>query len=144
MSTVKLLALNSILLIALMAACGPREMEPGAAEPAATANPEATKSPAESPASEATELEGTADAPTSTAVAQLASELGVAEAEINVVSAEAAEFTDSCLGLGQLNESCLQAITPGWLLVLAAEGQQYEVHTDVSGEQVRITTDPAP
>jgi hypothetical protein len=85
-----------------------------------------------------TESAADPDAATDAAVAHLANELGVAEAEIEVVSLEAAEFTDSCLGLGQPNESCLQAITPGWLIMLSAEGQEYEVHTDETGQQVRV------
>jgi hypothetical protein len=67
----------------------------------------------------------------------------VAEAEIEVVSLEAAEFTDSCLGLGQPDESCLQAITPGFLIILSAEGQAYEVHTDETGQQVRVAAESA-
>jgi len=54
------------------------------------------------------------------------------------VSLEAAEFTDSCLGLGGPTEMCLQAITPGWLIMLSAGGTEYEVHADETGQQVRI------
>jgi hypothetical protein len=82
------------------------------------------------------------DAATAAAIAYLATDLGVAEAEIEVVSLEAAEFTDSCLGLGQPDESCLQAITPGWLIMLSAAGQEYEVHTDETGQQVRLAGEP--
>ena len=105
------------LLIALLVACEPMGTESGVGEPAET--PETGRGAA-------------------AAVAHLAGELGVAEAEIEVISAEMTEFTDSCLGLGQLNESCLQAITPGWLVLLNVEGQEYEVHTDETGEQARI------
>jgi hypothetical protein len=40
--------------------------------------------------------------------------------------------------LGGPEESCLQAITPGFLVRLSAGGQEYEVHADAIGEQVRI------
>ena len=60
-----------------------------------------------------------------------------AETEIEVVTLEAAEFSDSCLGLGRPEESCLQAITPGWLLTLSVGGQEYKVHSDATGGQVR-------
>ena len=82
------------------------------------------------------------EAAVAAAVAQLAAELGVAESEIEVVSLEGTEFTDSCLGLGQPDESCLQVMTPGWLLMLGAAGQTYEVHTDGTGQVVRIATQP--
>ena len=71
-------------------------------------------------------------------MARLAADLGLAEADVTVLSAEETEFTDGCLGLGGPAESCLQAITPGWLVMLSANGQEYEAHTDATGQQVRI------
>ncbi|WP_374689536.1 hypothetical protein [Promineifilum sp.] len=129
MTSNKLFGTLSILLIALLAACSPTAPEPGAGETAATATPEtpATDSPA--------------DAITTAVKAHLVSELGVAESDIEVVSAEATEFTDSCLGLGGPAESCLQAITPGWLVMVNVAGQEYEVHTDETGQQVRIAVE---
>jgi hypothetical protein len=142
MSDYKSLVVTLMLLIALLVACGPMETESGAGEPAATATPEATQPPAELPATETPETESTTDAATAAARAHLTRELGVAEAEIEVVSVEATEFSDSCLGLGQPNESCLRANTPGWLVMLGVEGQVYEVHTDETGQQVRIAGEP--
>lgn len=83
------------------------------------------------------------DAATAAAVAYLAGELGVAEEEIEVVSSTSVDFTDSCLGLGGPAESCLQAITPGWLVMLNVSGTAYEVRTDETGEQVRIAAEEA-
>jgi hypothetical protein len=88
--------------------------------------------------SETPATDGAADAVIAAAVAQLATELGVAEAEIEVISAEMTEFSDSCLGLGQANESCLQAITPGWVVMLSAGDQEYEVRVDETGQQARV------
>jgi len=115
------------------------ETEAGAGEPAAPATPEATP-PAALPATETPETES--NAATAAATAQLTRELGVTEAEIEVVSVEATEFSDSCLGLGQPNESCLRANTLGWLVMLSVAGQVYEVHTDETGQQVRIAGEP--
>jgi hypothetical protein len=117
-----------VLLIALLAACQPAGAEPGAAEPTVAA---------------------TADAPTTdpaaaiiaAARAHLAAELGFADSEIAVVSAEPAEFSDACLGLGGPAESCLQVMTPGWLVLLDAAGQTYELHTDTTGAQVRLAAE---
>jgi hypothetical protein len=138
MSNYKLFVVIFILLIVLLVACRPTEAEPGAGAAGATATPEATQPATELPATETPETESGSDAVTAAAVAHLSGELGVAEAEIEVVSVETADFTDSCLGLGQPNESCLQAITPGWLVMLSAEGQEYEVRTDETGQQVRL------
>ncbi len=68
----------------------------------------------------------------------LADELGLDIANIEVVSFERREWSDSCLGLGGPAESCLQAITPGWLVMLSVDGEPYEVRTDAEGDVVRI------
>jgi hypothetical protein len=44
----------------------------------------------------------------------LAERLGLAVDQLEVVSFEQVDWTDSCLGLGGPAESCLQAITPGY------------------------------
>jgi hypothetical protein len=42
--------------------------------------------------------------------------------------------------LGRLNESCLQAITPGWRAVFEINGQRYEVRTDETGSTIRLAS----
>ncbi len=68
----------------------------------------------------------------------LSQKLEIAEEKISFVSAEGVEWSDSCLGLGGPAKSCLQAITPGYKVILAAAGQQFEVHTNEAGDVVRI------
>lgn len=136
MSNSKLFVAILVLLTALLAACQPTGGEPGVEETTGTAIPEATEpAAAETPAADA------ADAITTAATASLANELGVAAEDIEVLSAEPTEFSDSCLGLGGPAESCLQAITPGWLVMLSAGGQEYELHTDETGQQVRLAVE---
>lgn len=129
MSVNKSIAVIAVLLIALLVACGPTT-----SEPVATTEPEATPLPEGA----TPEAEDAADAVVAAAITQLAAELGLAEDEIEAISAEPAEFSDSCLGLGQANESCLQAITPGWVVMLSAPGGEYEVRTDETGAQARV------
>ena len=119
MSVKKLTFALLFLLIAVLAACGPTAAEPGAGDPAGTPLPQ------ETPVVETPETGNDSDA-IAAATAFLAGELGVAEDDIEVISTEQTEFTDSCLGLGQANESCLQAITPGWLILLEIDGQPLE------------------
>ena len=136
MSNNKLFVLVMVLLTALMAACQPTGSEPGVDETSGTSIPESTEIPAvETPAG------SSADAITAAATAYLAGELGVTAEEIEVVSAVPTEFSDSCLGLGGPAESCLQAITPGWLVMLSVAGQEYELHTDETGQQVRLAVE---
>ena len=89
-------------------------------------------------AAESTEGDSQADTVSAAAQEFLVAELGVELGDVQVVSAEPAEFSDSCLGYGGPDESCLQAITPGWLVILDVNGQTYEAHTDETGTQVRL------
>ncbi len=72
------------------------------------------------------------------AKAALSQKLAIPQEQVSYVSAEAVEWTDSCLGLGGPAESCLQAVTPGYKVILSAEGKQYEVRTNETGNVVRI------
>jgi hypothetical protein len=65
-------------------------------------------------------------------------QLNVAVDQVRIVDLEQAEWTDSCLGLGRLNESCLQAITPGWRVVFEVNDVTYEVRTDETGATIRL------
>jgi heat shock protein HslJ len=70
----------------------------------------------------------------------LAEQLSVAVEQVQIVAVEQAEWSDSCLGLGRANESCLQVITPGWRVVFEVNGQTYEVRTDETGYTVRLAS----
>jgi hypothetical protein len=56
---------------------------------------------------------------------------------VEIISVETTEWTDSCLGLGGPAEICAQAITPGYRVVVAVEGQEYAYRTDLSGAVIR-------
>lgn len=71
------------------------------------------------------------------ALTRLSQSLGVKVEQIQVLSSERVEWPDTCLGLPGQNESCGQVVTPGFRIVLSANGQQYEFHTNESGTQVR-------
>jgi heat shock protein HslJ len=70
----------------------------------------------------------------------LAAQLSVAVEQVQLIEAEQAEWSDSCLGLGRPEESCLQAITPGWRAVFEINGQRYEVRTDQTGSAIRVAS----
>jgi|GEM_PF-248035 len=73
---------------------------------------------------------------------QLVEQLGLAERNIVIVSAERQEWPDACLGLARANEVCAQVVTPGWLVVVEANNRRYEVRTDLAGNEVRIVEQP--
>ena len=71
------------------------------------------------------------------AMQALAQELGRAPAEMQVVTYQEAEWPDGCLGLAAEGESCTQAVTPGWQVIVAVDQVEYEMRTDQLGLQVR-------
>lgn len=101
-------------MVLLLSACGPQEVGvPGTG--------------VESPDAEAA----------GAAILDLADRTGVSIADVQVVSIQETEWRDSCLELGQLNESCAQVMVPGYRIVLEVEGQQYVYHTDQTGDLLR-------
>jgi hypothetical protein len=67
----------------------------------------------------------------------LASSLGIAESDITVVSTQIIEWPDSCLGAAAPGIACAEMVTPGYLVTLEANGQQYEYHTNADASVVK-------
>ena len=65
------------------------------------------------------------------AVDVLTQRLSLAPEAIQLVSVEAVEWSDASLGCPQPGMMYAQVITPGYLVVLEAEGEQYTYHTDM-------------
>ncbi len=70
----------------------------------------------------------------------LASQLSVTVQQVRIKSVEQDQWNNSCLGLGKPNESCMQALTPGWKLGFEVNGQTYEVRTDQTGSTIRLAS----
>lgn len=64
------------------------------------------------------------------AIADLTRQIGVSPDQITLVSMEAKEWSDTALGCPQEGMMYAQVITPGFLMILSAQGQPYEYHTD--------------
>jgi hypothetical protein len=60
----------------------------------------------------------------------LAQRLGVAVDQIQLVSVEAVDWSDTSLGCPQPGMMYAQVITPGYRVILGAGGERYEYHTD--------------
>lgn len=63
------------------------------------------------------------------AVADLASRLGIPESAITVRTVESVEWPDASLGCPRPGMMYAQVITPGYRIVLEADGKRYEYHT---------------
>ena len=77
----------------------------------------------------------------SLAAQALADELQISVDTVEVVSTEAVEWPDSCLGVNDPETMCAQVITPGYLVVLSVDGEQYEYHTNEDGSVMLLATE---
>ncbi len=57
---------------------------------------------------------------------------------IDLVAVEPQQWSDGCLGLYLPGTACLQAITPGWRVVLSSGEQQWIYRTDAEGDTVHL------
>lgn len=73
-------------------------------------------------------------------IRQLAENLGLDEGSISVVSNEPVEFADACLGVALQDVMCAQVVTPGRIVVLEADGIQYEYHVSDDGRRIQPAT----
>jgi hypothetical protein len=74
-----------------------------------------------------------ASVPEQVAVKALADALDLPVDAIKIVSTEAVTWSDSCMGFFYMQAMCAQAETPGYRIILEADGVQYQVHTDQDG-----------
>lgn len=70
----------------------------------------------------------------------LAAKLSVDEKSIVIMQITNTDWSDGCLGLGKANESCLQALVPGFKVEMLAKGKTYFYRTDKSGSVIRAET----
>jgi len=75
--------------------------------------------------------------------ADLANRLQIDPDTIKLVSVEQVDWPDGCLGIQTPGVMCIMVITPGYRVILEADGKQYEYHTNETGDAVRLAT-PTP
>ena len=68
---------------------------------------------------------------------QVSTILGVPVESLKLESIEQMDWPNGCLGLPEPDEVCTEVITPGWLLVFSAEGQEYRFRVDQTGTVIR-------
>ena len=117
-----------MLLILIIAACSPMQTT----DEAPTEENQNTPLPVET--------EHALDPVEEAVVKQLAENLGLDASDISVVSNEVVEFSDSCLGITMEDVKCTQVTTPGRIIMLEANGIQYEYHTSETGDRIQPAT----
>lgn len=119
-----------VLFILILAACAPAEA--ATEEPSYPSEP---SYPGEQPAS--TDIPADLTPAELAVIRQLAENLALQESDISVISSEKTEFSDACLGVAMEGVMCAQVVTPGRVIVLEANGVQYEYHTSEDGSRVQ-------
>lgn len=74
------------------------------------------------------------------AITALSENLGLSAESIKLVSTEAVEWPDGCLGVPEEGVMCTEAIVPGFRIILEANGREVEYRTNEDGTQVRPAT----
>jgi len=109
--------------------------------PTTPVRPTPTESPLPQPAmSPLSPLPTPADVVSVAAVAYLAAELDLPPDKVTILSSEPVQWSDTSLGCPQPGMMYAQVITPGYHFVLEAEGKEYQVHTDQTGNTIVICT----
>jgi len=121
----------SMLLLLLLTAC---TSEAAPTEESSEVSDQPTSTPAPAESSPAAVAMGPAE---EAVIKQLAMNLGLQETDITVTSSEETEFSDACLGVAMEGVMCDQAITPGRIILLEANGVQYEYHANEDGSRVQ-------
>ncbi len=82
----------------------------------------------------------TAPAAALSARGDLVNRLHIDPDTIKLVSVERVRWPDGCLGVQTPGMMCTMVITPGYRVVLEADGKQYEYHTDETGDVVLLAS----
>jgi hypothetical protein len=72
----------------------------------------------------------------------LAAETGIEAEAIALQQSEPTEWNNACLEIPDSEEFCAEVITPGYRVVLDTPSGEYVVHTDQSGQTVRLAQTP--
>ena len=83
-------------------------------------------------------VSGAAEQAVDAAISFLAGQLGLDPNDIQVQAVTAVEWADACLGIYVAGEMCAEVITPGYEIVLQAEGEYFTFHTDSTGRAIRV------
>jgi hypothetical protein len=106
------------------------------AQTSSTSSPDPALQPTpQSPAVGTTPGTGT-DAVVSAAKSALADQLGINVDAIQLVDIQPVQWPDSCLGIHKTGIMCAFHVVDGYRITLSANGQTYEVRSNLNGSQI--------
>jgi len=104
---------------------------------AACAPQAATEEPASATSEPAIEETQDFDSLEDVVVQLLAENLGLEKSGISLKSNKEVEFGDACMDIAFPDVMCAQVVTPGRIIILEANGIEYEYHTSVDGNLIQ-------
>ena len=127
-----------------LAAAGCADQDPGDATASPLASITASPLTPEGSSSAGSLAPGAADTPeVKAAVADLSTQLGVSESEVEVVSVQEVTWSDASMGCPQPGMNYTQQLVNGQLVVLSVGGTRYEYHSGGS-RPLFLCADPRP
>jgi len=72
------------------------------------------------------------------AIGLVANQFGFDPVNILMLKSEEKSWSDSCLDLPNVDENCSSVIVPGYLFLLIAENNVFEVHSDLLAQNMRV------
>ncbi len=127
-----------ILLTILLAACGPEGITPETSTGVGVEDP----SMGAELGAESVTVPPAAEEAVDAAIAYVVEQAGVSEEEISVISIEPVDWRDTSLGCPEPGTGYAQVITPGYRIRIEAGGQEFEVHTDETGQNIASCANP--
>ena len=126
-----------ILIAGLLAACGqPGSTQlPTATSPAPTQSIPTVPAPTQ-PAATTTPIRVDLTPAQRAAMQALVAAVNVPVDQIKLISTEVVQWPDGCLGIVRMGVMCLHGPVNGFRIILAANGQQYEFHTNQDGTSI--------
>ena len=118
------------LIILMLSACSPQA-------PATELPPEIEDPPLEELPTEVSEDLTPAQ---QAAISELVRNLGLDTDQIEILSTEAVEWPDACLGISVDDTACAEVITPGYRVTLEVNGNQVEYRTNEEGTVILPAT----
>jgi hypothetical protein len=108
----------------------------------ACATPTAQTAPTPQPAPTTTGQGGMDTLPVARAKSFLADKLNINNEPIQIVDVQQVQWPDTCLGVQTPGIMCAFHVVDGLKITLSANGQTYELHTNLDGSQIVLASEP--
>lgn len=69
---------------------------------------------------------------------EVSSQTEIYTKKLSIIEANRETWSDGCLGLGQLNEFCTQALVEGWRIIISDGDQTWTYRSDLEGQNLRL------